>query len=189
MARCKAVQSPQPPKPSRTVNTIKCPKGSKVTKVAKVAKVAKVSKVTKVSKVSKASKASKVSKAGQGCKSVKAQGRRKSPPPRREYARQTFPLSNVRGCPQTDAATIVQAPQSYPPEPLQGSEQKRRLTLTYNSKSPAPFRDHLLDLPNNGHRYIDARGRVIFDRRYANDPQPAKGTSKKGAARPKKKQA
>lgn len=154
MGHCRELRARKPPKPARSANN----DVSKTTKAAKVAKVVKA-------------------KAGKGCKSAQAQGQPKIIPPRREYARQTFPLSNVRGCPQTDAAIMAPAPapvlQQHPPCPGAPPESKRD-SIASKIKRLRPVSDHLLQLPKPCHKYLSVQGRILFDNRYAVPPPTVK---------------
>ncbi|KJK91219.1 hypothetical protein H633G_04967 [Metarhizium anisopliae BRIP 53284] len=155
-------QAPKPPKVGRGVNT------TKASNTAKAPKVNKVNKITKITKVSK--KVSKDNGKGKGCKSARAKKLPSTARPPREHARQTFPLSNVRGCPHAeddaehaDAATIAPAPRPDPPATPPGS---RRSNIASKIKRLRMAPDHLLQFPQVNHRYLSAQGRILFDNRY-----------------------
>lgn len=165
MPRCVVSRAPKRPKAGRGVNT---------TKASTTAKVSKVNKITKVSK-----KVSKDDGKGKGCKSARAKKLRSTARLPREHARQTFPLSNVRGCPHAehdaehaghaghaehaDAATIAPAPRPDPPATPPGS---RRSNIASKIKRLRMAPDHLLQFPQVNHRYLSAQGRILFDNRY-----------------------
>lgn len=162
MPRCVVSQAPKPPKVGRGVNT------TKASNTAKAPKVNKVNKITKITKVSK--KVSKDNGKGKGCKSARAKKLPSTARPPREHARQTFPLSNVRGCPHAeddaehaDAATIAPAPRPDPPATPPGS---RRSNIASKIKRLRMAPDHLLQFPQVNHRYLSAQGRILFDNRY-----------------------
>ncbi|KID76735.1 keratinolytic protein, partial [Metarhizium brunneum ARSEF 3297] len=185
MPRCVVSQAPKRPKVGRGVNTTKASNTAKVPKVNKITKVSKVSK--KVSKVSK--KVSKDDGKGKGCKSARAKKLPSTARPPREHARQTFPLSNVRGCPHAeddaehaghaghaDAATIAPAPRPGPPATPPGS---RRSNIASKIKRLRMAPDHLLQFPQVNHRYLSAQGRILFDNRYEVPPSPPADSPKR----------
>ncbi|EFY90380.1 keratinolytic protein [Metarhizium acridum CQMa 102] len=165
MPRCVASRTPKCPQSGRGVNTTKASNTAKVPKVKGVNRVDKVTKVTK--KVSKDD--------GKGCKSARAKQQPDIVRPPREHARQTFPLSNVRGCPQTDAATIAPAPRPDPPATPPGNG---RSNIASKIKRLRMAPDHLLKFPQVNHRYLSSQGKILFDNRYEVSPSPPEASPK-----------
>lgn len=82
--------------------------------------------------------------------------------------REDFPISNVRGCPESPPALPKFKPVTNP--------------INLKGLKLAP--DHLTMLPNIGYRYLSVQGRRLYDRRYdvkvPREPQPKHGRGKTG---------
>ncbi|KHO01846.1 keratinolytic protein [Metarhizium album ARSEF 1941] len=123
---------------------------------------------TKPSNTARTAKVSKPPRDGKGSKSARARQQPDDARPPRHRAHQTFPLSNVRGCPQTDAATIAPPPRQDPPATPPGA---RRNHVASRLKRLRMAPDYLLKFPRVNHRYLSSRGQILFDNRYEPRPQ------------------
>lgn len=88
--------------------------------------------------------------------------------------RHLFPISNMRGCPETP-----------PPTPPPLPKRKARAIRIGRLKEP---KDHLTQPPKKGYRYLSITGRPLFDNRYNGFPPPPK-KRRSVPARPRAKRA